>query len=175
MNRKVLAVGLAVAAPLIVLLLVGLGRNPHAVKSPLVGRKAPPFSLTPVGGGAPVSLENMKGRAVVLNFWATWCVPCAEEHDVLVSGAKAWAEQAQFLGVVYQDEEDEVLAFFRKHGRAYPSVFDESGKTAIAYGVFGVPETFFIAPDGTIVEKFAGPLSAEDLSGYLRKALGHSP
>jgi cytochrome c biogenesis protein CcmG/thiol:disulfide interchange protein DsbE len=139
-----------------------------------VGRAAPPFSLNPVGGGAPVSLDSLKGRAVVLNFWATWCVPCAEEHDVLVAGAKMWAEQVQFLGVVYQDEEDEVLAFLRKHGRAYPSVFDEGGKTAIAYGVFGVPETFFIAPDGTIVEKFAGPLAADELSGYLRKALGRA-
>jgi cytochrome c biogenesis protein CcmG/thiol:disulfide interchange protein DsbE len=173
MNRKVLAAGLAVVAPLIVLLLVGLGRNPHAVRSPLVGRPAPPFSLTPVGGGEPLSLDGLKGRAVVLNFWATWCVPCAEEHDVLVSGSRAWKDQVQFLGVVYQDEEDEVGAFLRKHGRAYPSLFDEGGKTAIAYGVFGVPETFFIAPDGTIVEKFAGPLDAAELSGYVRKALGH--
>ena len=172
MNRKVLVAGLALAAPLVVVLLIGLGRDPHFVKSPLLGQPAPPFSLRPVGGGTPLSLASLRGRAVVINFWATWCVPCAEEHEVLVAGAKSWGERAQFLGIVYEDQEPTVFAFLREYGSAYPSLFDDAGKTAIAFGVYGVPETFFLAPDGTIVDKYTGALTAAALSQNLRKALG---
>ena len=172
MNRTVLFAGLAVVAPLVAVLVVGLGRDPNTKVSPLIGRPAPPFVLRPVGGGEVVSLDSLRGRPVILNFWATWCVPCVEEHDVLVNGARAWGAEVQFLGVIYEDEEDAVARHLRKHGSAYPSVFDDAGKAAIAYGVYGVPETFFISPDGTIVEKFVGPLTAETLSANLRKAMG---
>ena len=171
MNRKVLVAGIAVVVPLVALLLIGLGRNPHAVRSPLIGRKAPSFSLRPVGGGPPVSLDSLKGRAVALNFWATWCVPCVAEHEVLARGARAWGDRVQFLGVVYEDEEDRVQAFLGRHGTAYPALFDEAGKTAIAFGVYGVPETFFITPSGTIADKFVGPLSASALRDQVENAL----
>lgn len=171
MNRKVLVGGLLAVLPLVGLLLLGLGRDPHVVRSPLVGRPAPSFSLKPVGGGEPISLESLRGRPVVLNFWATWCVPCAEEHGVLAAGARDWNDKAQFLGVIYEDQEETVLGFLKRHGSAYPSLFDEGGKTAIAYGVFGVPETFFIGPDGTIVEKFLGPLNGPALADNLGRAM----
>jgi cytochrome c biogenesis protein CcmG, thiol:disulfide interchange protein DsbE len=174
-NRKVLIAGLVLVAPLVAVLLIGLGRDPRVVRSPLVGREAPPFTLRPVGGGAPVSLESLRGKPVVINFWATWCVPCIQEHGVLASGARAWEGQAHFLGVVYQDEERAIAEFLGRHGSAYPTLFDEGGKTAIAFGVYGVPETFFISPDGVVAEKFMGPLDAAALSANLRKALESAP
>jgi cytochrome c biogenesis protein CcmG/thiol:disulfide interchange protein DsbE len=171
MNRRVLIAGLALVLPLVVILLIGLGRDPRLVRSPIVGRAAPSFSLRPVGGGPPVSLESLKGRAVALNFWATWCAPCAREHEVLASGARTWGDRVQFLGLVYEDQEGAVQDFLQERGTAYPSLLDDSGRTAIAFGVYGVPETFFISPGGTIVEKFAGPLTTSSLNAKLAKAL----
>ena len=170
MNRRVLVAGLVVTLPLLGVLVANLGRDPHRVDSPLIGRPAPAFSLTPVAGGAAVSLEALRGRPVVLNFWATWCVPCLEEHAVLARAARDAGADVQFLGIVYEDEEAEVLAFLRNQGSAYPSLLDSEGKVAIAYGVYGVPETFFIDAAGTIVEKYVGALDAEVLASSLRRA-----
>lgn len=170
MNRKVLIGGLLVSLPLVVLLILSLGRDPHQVDSPLVGRQAPPFSLPVTSGDETVNLESLRGRAVVVNFWATWCVPCHEEHAVLTAGPRRFGSEVVFLGVIYQDEPSEVERFLRQQGSSYPSLLDEGGKVAIAYGVFGVPETFFISPAGTIVEKHTGPLSASELAGYIERA-----
>ena len=170
MNRKVLAVGLLVALSLIGLLLANLGRNPNQVESPLIGRPAPPFTMPPIGGGQPVSLAALRGRPVVINFWATWCVPCLEEHEVLARAARALGSEAQFLGVIYEDEEPRVRAFLSQRGSAYPSLLDPGGKVAIAYGVYGVPETFFIDGQGIISAKSVGPLDPDTLSSHLRQA-----
>lgn len=170
MNRKVLLAGLLLVVPLLGVLFANLGRNPHAVNSPLIGRPAPPFTLPPVGGGAPVSLASLRGRPVVVNFWATWCAPCAEEHPLLGAAANALGADVQFIGIVYEDEEVPVQAYLRGHGKAFPSLMDAGSKTAIAYGVFGVPETYFIDPDGNVAAKFVGPLDREALLANLRKA-----
>lgn len=170
MNKKVLLGGALVTLPLIGLLLMSLGRDPKQVDSPLIGQRAPAFSLRPVAGGDPVSLESLRGKPVVLNFWATWCVPCFEEHPVLTRAAKVMGQEVAFLGVIYEDEEPKVASFLRRQGSAYPSLMDDGGKTAIAYGVYGVPETFFISPDGTIVNKYVGPLNARALQAFVQQA-----
>jgi cytochrome c biogenesis protein CcmG/thiol:disulfide interchange protein DsbE len=167
-NKRVLLAGLAVVVPLLAVLLLNLGRDPHAVRSPLVGRPAPPFAMVPVGGGVPVSLESLRGRPVVLNFWATWCVPCFQEHPVLNRTAAARRDVA-FYGVVYQDEEQRVADFLGRQGSAYPTLVDPGSRAAIAYGVAGVPETYFIDKTGTIVDKFTGPLSQDLLDAQLRR------
>jgi cytochrome c biogenesis protein CcmG/thiol:disulfide interchange protein DsbE len=172
-NRKVLLAGLAVVLPLIAVLVANLGRDPHSVRSPLIGRAAPPFSLAPVGGGAPVSLQSLRGRPVVVNFWATWCVPCFEEHAALTAAARTFGN-AQFLGIVYEDDERQTQAFLAERGSSYPSLFDSDGRTAIAYGVFGVPETFFIDKDGRIVEKYVGPLDRATIATLLARSEGGS-
>lgn len=171
-NKRVLAVGALVTLPLVGLLLVSLGRDPHKVDSPLIGQKAPGFVLTPVGGGPAVSLESLRGRPVVLNFWATWCIPCFDEHPVLNQAARAMAGEAHFFGVIYEDEEAKVQGFLKKQGSAYPSLLDDAGKTAIAYGVYGVPETFFVSPEGVIVEKYVGALTPKAVSALVAKAKG---
>jgi cytochrome c biogenesis protein CcmG/thiol:disulfide interchange protein DsbE len=165
----VLAVGLLFVIPLLVILLLNLGRDPHAVRSPLVGRAAPPFTMSPVGGGAPVSLESLRGRPVVLNFWATWCAPCIQEHPAL-NGVAAARRDVTFLGVVYQDEEPRIQEFQRRYGSAYPSLLDPDGRTAIAYGIAGVPETFFIDAKGTIVAKVSSALGADEIQAHLARA-----
>ena len=171
LNTRVLLVGAAVAIPLVAVLILNLGRDPHSVRSPLVGQPAPAFSLVPTGGGTAVTLDSLRGRTVVINFWATWCVPCFEEHGALAAAAQTFPG-VQFLGVVYEDEVPRVLSFLEEHPSAYPSLLDPDGRAAIAYGVFGVPETFFIDRRGRIVEKFVGPLDRERIAALIASAEG---
>ena len=152
------------------MLVLSFGRDPHDIRSPLVGREAPAFTLPAVGSGESISLEELRGKPVVLNFWATWCVPCYAEHEVLTETARARGSDVQFLGVVYDDEEEKILQFLDRYGSAYPTLMDEGGKTAIAYGVYGVPETFFIDSEGVIAEKFEGPLDRQLLRQNLQVA-----
>jgi cytochrome c biogenesis protein CcmG/thiol:disulfide interchange protein DsbE len=161
--------------PLLGLLLLGLSRDPHKIDSPLVGQRAPGFTLVPVGGGEPVSLEGLRGKVVVMNFWATWCVPCYQEHPVLVEAARTLAGDVTFLGIVYEDEEAKVRDFLAKQGSSYPSLLDDAGKTAIAYGIYGVPETFFVSPDGKVASKFVGPLTPSVLRSLVAQARGGGP
>ncbi len=171
-NRKVLLVGLALVVPLLAVLLVNLGRDPHLIRSPLVGKPAPPFALAPVGGGAPVSLEALRGRPVVLNFWATWCMPCLQEHPALQEAARRLGPGAVFLGVVYEDDESNVRSFLARYPSAYPSLMDPGTRTAIAYGVQGVPETYFIDRQGVIVAKYVAPLETDTLLALVAQAAG---
>jgi len=170
MNRTVLLVGTFVALAIIGILVAGLGKNPQAIDSPLIGRTAPSFALREVGSGMTVNLDAYRGRPVVLNFWATWCGPCYEEHPVLVANARSTPD-VQFLGVVFQDSEEKIQKFLKERGNAYPTVIDDAGKTAIAYGVGGVPETFFLDASGKIVSKFSGPMSTDVLQANLAKAI----
>lgn len=168
MNRTVAVVGLLFAAALLFVLRAGLGKDPSAIRSPLIGKPAPTFALREVGTGRTVDLASLKGKPVVINFWATWCRPCYEEHPVLVANARRMPD-VQFLGVVFQDTEEKILGFLRQRGSGYPTVVDDRGKTAIAYGVGGVPETYFLDANGVIRAKFNGPLSTDELQANLRK------
>jgi cytochrome c biogenesis protein CcmG/thiol:disulfide interchange protein DsbE len=170
-NKKVLIAGLVLVVPLIVLFAMSFGNDPHAVRSPLLGKQAPPFALVTVGDKATVSLDSLKGKPTVVNFWATWCEPCKMEHGVLTRGARLFADQVQFVGVVYDDKEEAITAFLDRYGSGYPALVDEGGKTAIAYGVTGVPETFFIDANGKVVSKYAGPLSPDLLAQHVRQLL----
>ena len=171
MNRTVLLVGVIIAAVLVGILFLGLGKNPNEIRSPLIGKPAPTFALREVGTGRTVDLASLRGKPVVLNFWATWCAPCWEEHPILVANARILQPEVQFLGVVFQDEESKILGFLQQRGSGYPTVVDDKGKTAIAYGVGGVPETFFLDANGVIGAKHAGPMSADILQANLRKVI----
>jgi len=170
MNRTVLLVGVAIAGILLGVLFIGLGKNPNEIRSPMIGKPAPAFTLREVGTGRPVDLTQLRGKPVVINFWATWCAPCWDEHPVLVANARM-IPNVQFLGVVFQDSEEKILGFLNQRGSSYPTVVDDKGKTAIAYGVGGVPETFFLDEQGTIVAKFSGPMSSDVLQENLRKVV----
>ena len=155
-------------ALLIVVLASGFGRDVRHIDSPLVGRVAPPFALDRVDGKGQLTLASLRGKPAVVNFWATWCQPCMEELDVLQDGARRAGSGVQFVSIVYDDEPARIQAVLAKHGGgAYPTLVDKGGRTAIAYGVGGVPETFFIDASGRIVSKYPGPLSPLMLDGYL--------
>lgn len=171
MNRTVLLVGFIIAAALVGILFAGLGKNPNEIRSPLIGKAAPSFALREVGTGRTVDVSQFKGKPVVINFWATWCGPCWEEHPILVANARLLEPKVQFLGVVFQDQEEKILSFLQQRGSGYPTVIDDKGKTAIAYGVGGVPETFFIDENGVIVAKHNGPMSSDILQANLQKVL----
>ena len=169
MNRTVLAVGIVIAAALVGILFLGLGKDPSAIRSPLIGKTAPTFALREVGTNRTVDIASFRGKPLIINFWATWCGPCWEEHPVLVANARRLDPQVQFLGVVFQDKEDKILGFLQQRGTAYPTVVDDRGKTAIAYGVGGVPETYFLDANGVIVAKYNGPMTTDILQENLQK------
>ena len=169
MNKTVLIIGVVIVAVVVFVLFAGLGKDPQHIDSPLIGKPAPPFALKAVGSGETIDLDSLRGKPVVLNFWATWCGPCYEEHPTLVANARV-LPNVQFVGVVFNDTEDKIMRFLAERGTAYPTLLDGNGKTAIAYGVGGVPETYFINPSGTIVAKFEGPLTTEALQANLEKA-----
>jgi cytochrome c biogenesis protein CcmG/thiol:disulfide interchange protein DsbE len=171
MNRTVLIVGSVIGAALLGVLFMSLGKDPSAIESPLIGRAAPGFALKAVGTGETIDIQQLRGRPVVINFWATWCGPCYEEHPTLVENARMLGNNVQFVGVVFNDTEDKIQSFLNERGSSYPTLLDQQGKTAIAYGVGGVPETFFINRQGTIVAKYSGPMNTEILQSYVQKVL----
>jgi cytochrome c biogenesis protein CcmG/thiol:disulfide interchange protein DsbE len=171
MNRTVLIVGTVITAALVTILYFALGNDPQRIDSPLVGRSAPDFALKAVGSGETIDLSRYRGKPVILNFWATWCRPCWDEHPVLTENAQAMGDRVQFVGVVFQDDEKKIVDFLKQRGWGYPTLVDQRGKTAIAYGVGGVPETFFLDKNGTIKAKFVGPMSTEILQSNLQKAV----
>lgn len=148
--------------PVVALLAYGFRTNPRDVPSPLVGRPASPFSLTTFAGEA-VSLESLRGKVVVLNFWASWCYPaCYEEAPVLERSWRASRDRGLvLLGVDIQDTAEKAGKFIADFGLSFPNAPDTAGKVSIDYGVYGVPETFFIDRRGMIRAKHVGAVTDE--------------
>ena len=154
------------------LLASGLGRDPRALPSELVGRPAPPFSLPRIDADGRVDLGDLDGQVVVVNFWASWCIPCREEHQALAAAWDRYRERGVVvLGVSFEDAREAALAFRDELGGDWPLVDDPGSRTAIDYGVFGVPETFVIAPDGTIAAKTTGAVTYGWLTEHVDRAL----
>jgi len=172
--RKVLWIALAVAVPMALLVAVLATREPsatRAVKSPLLGKVAPAVDGDTVDGGH-ARLSDLRGRWVVVNFFATWCVPCRQEHDDLVrfSEAHQASGDASILAVVYSDAAQAVKEFRDREGGTWPMVVDPKGRIALDYGVSGVPESFLISPDGVVVAKLLGGVRTTDLEQLLARA-----
>lgn len=167
MNWKVLLCGLIGIGLLVTVLAVPIikGTDPHALPSVMEGRKAPAFELESLDGKQWTS-EALLGKPVVLNFWATWCGPCAQEHPALLAAARQF-QDVVFLGVLYGDEPVKAQRYLARAGAAYPTLVDPAQRTAMDFGVGGVPETFFIDREGRIAKKVALPLSRSELSRWV--------
>jgi cytochrome c biogenesis protein CcmG/thiol:disulfide interchange protein DsbE len=145
---------------LVFVLAKAFGHDPHEVPFMLQGKRAPSFHLKRMDTGEPVTLEQLKGRPFVLNFWASWCGPCEAEQPVLDWAAQALGDQVQLLGVVFEDTEENARAYFRGPTR-YPQLWDPRSQVAVDFAVAGVPETYFIDADGVIRSKWAGPIDPQ--------------
>ena len=167
MNWKVMGVGMVLSVPLIWALAQGFSQDPRALPQALTGQAAPDFSLESLDGHQ-ISLKDLKGSPAVLNFWASWCQPCLIEHPGLVSVAKTYKGRGVvFLGILYGDNEKDARSFLKRHGTAYPTLVDVNQRSAIDYGIAGVPETYVLDKDGIIVKKYVGPVSSQELSALL--------
>jgi cytochrome c biogenesis protein CcmG/thiol:disulfide interchange protein DsbE len=149
----------ASAIPIVALLGYGLTRDPNMIESPLRGRAAFDFTA-PTLDGDTISLSDLRGKVVVLNFWASWCLACIDEHPVFLDAERRYAgSDFQMLGVVYQDEPDNARRWMKLRGGHWPSLLDPASRIAIDYGVYGVPETYFIGKDGLVAYKQIGPVT----------------
>ena len=148
------------AVPVLLLLAYGFRLNPRDVPSPLVGRPASAFALTTFDG-QPLSLEGLRGKVVVVNFWASWCSPaCYEEAPVLERGWRAWRDRGiAVVGIDIQDTPEAAQRFIREFNLTFPNAQDPAGRVSIDYGVYGVPETFFIDRQGRIRAKHVGAVT----------------
>jgi cytochrome c biogenesis protein CcmG/thiol:disulfide interchange protein DsbE len=131
------------------------------------GSQAPDFTAQRLGGAGSISLSSLRGKPVLLNFWASWCGPCKDEAPLLRQAHAIYGSKVQFLGVDERDALTAAIAFERDNGIKYPSVRDEGFHIYDDYGLTGQPESFFIDQDGVIVQHVAGPLSRQKLFDLL--------
>jgi cytochrome c biogenesis protein CcmG, thiol:disulfide interchange protein DsbE len=177
-------------------LLLGLDRNPSEIPSPLIGKPAPAWSLPRLasatggatdaagasgqdaagtargGAGDAGSLdgESLRGQPYLLNVWASWCAPCLQEHPVLVELARR--KTIRIVGINYKDRPEDARAWLARHGNPFAEIVaDRDGRTAIDFGVYGVPETFLVDARGVIRFKHIGALTAEAVQGRLLPAI----
>jgi cytochrome c biogenesis protein CcmG/thiol:disulfide interchange protein DsbE len=158
------------------------GRDISEIPSALIGTKAPWRDLDPLTGatknGAPVpalTTETAKGKLTLVNFWASWCVPCRQEHPVILQLSKD--PRITVVGVNYKDGAENALRFLGELGNPFSAIgLDPAGRMAIDWGVYGIPESYLVSPDGTILYKRVGPFDdkslTEGLYPAIEKALG---
>lgn len=150
------------------------GTDPTIVDSPLIGTQMRDVTLPLLEEEAEVSLLQLQGDVLVINFWASWCLPCRSEHPALVAAARDFAEfDVRFVGILSQDSPSNGIAFLDELGRAEPFtyVWDQRSRAALAFGTLGLPETFFIDRNGVIAAKITGPITRELLASTINELL----
>lgn len=165
-------------AAIAVLLLVGLGfgltRNARELPAVSVDKPAPAFELESLAG-EQVSSRDFRRRPLVINFWASWCTECRKEHPLLMAAHDRFGDRVAFVGIVFQDSAGNARDYLIEMGDvavgSYPNLLDPGSRTAIDYGVYGVPETFFVDRRGTVVAKRVGRVTDEILARELARIL----
>jgi cytochrome c biogenesis protein CcmG/thiol:disulfide interchange protein DsbE len=146
---------------------LGLSRDPSLLPSALLGKPAPAFSLLALGDKPGLATADLGGRVTLVNFFASWCVPCRVEHPLLMRLKQEG--RIALYGIDYKDKPDEAGRLLAQLGDPYRRIgVDSDGRTAIDFGVYGVPETYVIDKDGHIRYRQVGPITPED---YERKIL----
>ncbi|TCU16517.1 DsbE family thiol:disulfide interchange protein [Rhizobium sullae] len=153
------------------------GKNISEIPSALIGTKAPALNLAPLEGSnlPPLTDTAIKGKLTLVNVFASWCLPCREEHPILTELAKD--NRLNIVAINYKDKNDSALRFLGELGNPYAAIgVDPNGKAAIDWGVYGIPESYLVGPDGTILYKRVGPFDdvslKEGLYPAMEKALG---
>lgn len=149
-------------------LFIGLYKDPSEVPSPLIGKSVPVFSLPKLyDNSVQFSNKDFLGKVSVLNVWATWCFACKQEHPALLELAKR--NIAPIYGLNYKDDADKAKLYLRDFGNPFEAnAFDETGRVAIDWGVYGAPESFLIDKKGIIRYKHIGPLTLNDLDNKIQ-------
>lgn len=148
---------------LVGLFIVGLQHDPRLVPSPLIDKPSPQFTLPRLEDTKlSIGKDDLKGKVVFLNVWASWCVECRREHPLLLQMSRS--KQFNIIGLNYKDTREEALDWLKQHGDPYQtSAFDQEGQVGIDFGVYGVPETFILDRGGVIRYKHIGPITPEVL------------
>ena len=136
-----------------------------------IGKSAPDFTLGRLDRAGSLQLSSLRGKVVVLNFWASWCQPCKLEAPDLAASAKKWSGRVVVLGVDVNDPKGDARGFMRKYGITYPIVHDNKNVTSPKYGLTGLPETFFLDRRGRIVSHVISGIKAADLQRGVEEAL----
>jgi cytochrome c biogenesis protein CcmG/thiol:disulfide interchange protein DsbE len=168
MARKLIfLLPVALFAVLVVAFAVGLRHDPHLVPSALINRPAPDFALPGLYETANgLTRNDLDGRVTLVNFFASWCAPCREEHRELMQ--LGGLDGVTLDGIAYKDKPEESRRFLERLGNPFGHVgVDRNGTTAIDFGVYGVPETYVVDPSGRIRLRHVGPLTAEDVKSEI--------
>ncbi len=155
----------------------GLTRDASHIPSVLIGKMAPNFTLKELDKNRQVRRDDYAGKVLIINFWASWCGACKTEHGVLLDLSKRFSNDSDvaFLGVNYRDRKDKALQFLSRYGAfTYPSVVDPRGRTGIDFGVYGLPETYFLDPEGHIVYRHVGALDEKKALSIIKTIRGLS-
>jgi len=173
-RRWALVAGVALAVGSTAALLgAGLGHDPNALPAVLEGRPAPDFDLATIDGSQHVHLADLRGQVVVLNFWASWCVACQQEEGVLGDAFQRYRDRGvSVLGISFQDSATDAGAYASAHQLRWPLLSDPGSGTGLAYGVTGLPETYFIGTDGRVLHKQAGPVTTALVQREVGRLLG---
>jgi cytochrome c biogenesis protein CcmG, thiol:disulfide interchange protein DsbE len=174
------ALAVAVVLALLGLLIWKVAQGESEVTSALSrgeAPEAPSFTLERLDGRGDLALESLRGKTVVLNFWASWCGPCRDEMPLLQQGWERWrGRDVVFVGIDVDDLRSDARRFLERFGVTYPNVYDGKSSTVGRYGVTGVPETYFVDRGGKIRYRIAGPVEeAADLDEGIERALQAAP
>lgn len=167
-------IGFLVLIGLLLVLYTGLWRDASHIPSAQIGKAAQKFTLLKLQDDNLIALDDFKGQWVVLNFWASWCGACKTEHHVLMKAGKQFSinPKVSLIGINYKDSKSNALKFLNRLGTfPYPSGQDPLGRTGIDFGVYGLPETFFINPQGIIVSRHVGAITPEIIEQQLAPVL----
>jgi cytochrome c biogenesis protein CcmG, thiol:disulfide interchange protein DsbE len=167
----VVALGLTLAL-LTALFGFGLTRDPNAKASAVVGKLAPAFALRTIDGSRMVSLADLRGQVVVMNFWASWCAECKVEESALKAAWDRYRDQGVVMvGVSFEDAASAASGYAEEEGSDWPLLSDPGSAVALLYGVTGPPETFIIDRQGRVVFHKASPVSYADLTDHIEPLL----
>ena len=174
-RRLIVLLPLVLFVALVMLFLIRLfAGDPSRIPSALIGHPAPQTTLPPVAGlerdgkSIPgIEPASFKGAVTLVNVWASWCVPCHDEAPLLTDLAKD--KRLQLIGINYKDTPDNARRFLTRYGNPFGIVgVDSNGRAAIEWGVYGVPETFIVGREGTIVYKLVGPITPDNIDSVLK-------